>query len=73
MESEEPHGLRELVVDMSEYEGESPEFISLALLNIFTLFPRLQSLTLSKVNLLKDMGLETLADYVVENANLSTL
>jgi hypothetical protein len=58
------------VLDMSEYDNDKPEFISLGLLNIFTLFSRLESLTLSRVHLMKDMSLETLTSYAKENTNL---
>lgn len=74
MESEGvPHGLEDLRIDMSDYHGDTPEFMSIALLNVFTLFPSLRSLRLDKVNLEKDLGLKTVADYIRENKELHTL
>ena len=60
-------------MDMSEYNGGCPEFMSISLFNIFTLFPSLRLLKLQSVALQKDLSFKTLTDYVKENRELATL
>lgn len=65
--------LESLTLDFTNQPRSSMDYLSLALLNLFGLYPNVKFLKLSHIPLNLESSLFELAEYAKQNSNLKTL